>query len=166
MSQVGWFGSFFLDLTTLPAESLLAGPATLKAGSEGDLASSRFELSAQTHKRTNALWTASLYRASGRLWWSGGGWLPEKLTGLNEHARSLKRLSANLLMTFKWGSFWLRPHETSKSPPRYVMFTPKSFSLTCSPMNLSHGPQLLTNRFSMSTPCVYFCTVGHHWLGS
>ena len=49
MSQVGWFGSFFLDLTTLPAEGLLAGPATLKAGSEGDLASSRFELSAQTH---------------------------------------------------------------------------------------------------------------------
>lgn len=26
MSQVGWFGSFFLDLTTLPAEGLLAGP--------------------------------------------------------------------------------------------------------------------------------------------
>ena len=44
--------------------------------------------------------------------------------------------------------------ETAKYRPRCVMFTPKSFSLTCSPMNLSHGPQLLTNRSSMWITCV------------
>lgn len=74
MSQVGWFGSFFLDLTTLPAEGLLAGPATLKAGSEGDLASSRFELSAQTHKRTLSWFSLSLLWPPVTIrWWVAPG---------------------------------------------------------------------------------------------
>ena len=77
MSQVGWFGSFFLDLTTLPAEGLLAGPRYPEGWfwrRLGLISLWAERTNAQTHKRTlnwfplSRLWPLVKIR-----WWVAPG---------------------------------------------------------------------------------------------